>query len=95
MRHQSSGPSEAALCPGEVHEHLAGMLTDTGRPVVKGAVASFRFCTVKAWSQNHRASDIREKQLFQAGEIAPFAKDLVCKHEDLSSDSNTQIKSHM
>lgn len=69
--------------------------SQTGRPVVKGAVASFLFCTVKAWSQNHRASDIREKQLFQAGEIALFAKDLVCKHEDLSSDSNTQIKSHM
>lgn len=51
--------------------------SQTGRPVVRGAVANFQFCTVKAWSQSHRASDIREKQLFQAGLIAPFAKDLV------------------
>lgn len=67
---------EAALCPGEAHE-LAS--SQTGRPVVKGAVASFQVCTVKAWSQDHRTSDIREKQPFQAGEIAPFAKVLVCK----------------
>lgn len=85
---------EAALCPGEAHGHLAGMLTDR-QTSCQGAVASFQLYIVKAWSQDHRTSDIREKQPFQAGEIAPFAKDLVCKHGDLSSDSSTQIKSYV
>lgn len=49
----------------------------------------------KAWSQDHHAGDIREKQPFWAGDIAPFGEHLVCKPEDLSSESSMQIKSHM
>lgn len=57
VRHQSSGLSGAALCPGEVHEQLARMLRQT---CCQGCCA-FPILYRRAWPQDHSVSGIREK----------------------------------